>query len=86
MRVTAAHCIPQFVDNMRGRWLIRITHAEIDNVLTTRARSLLQLANDVENIRGQPLNPLKVCIQNRSRLSGLTQSKPRTAAKSAAGR
>ena len=86
MRVTAAHCIPQFVDNMRGRGLIRITHAEIDNVLTTRARSLPQLANDVENIRGQPLNPLKVCIQNRSRLSGLTQSKPRTAAKSAAGR
>ena len=86
MRVTAAHCISQFVDNMRGRGLIRITHAEIDNVLTTRARSQLQLANDGENIRGQPLNPLKVCIQNRSRLSGLTQSKPRTAAKSAAGR
>ena len=86
MRVTAAHCIPQFIDYMRGRGLIRITHAEIDNVLAARARSLLQLAYDVEDIRWKPLNPLKVCIQNRSRLSGLTQSKPRTAAKSAAGR
>lgn len=86
MRVTAAHCIPQFIDNMRRRGLIRITHAEIDNVLTTRARGLLQFPYDVENIRREPLNPLKVCIQNRSRLSRLTQSKPRTAAKSAAGR
>ena len=51
MRVTAAHCIPQFVDNMRGRGLIRITHAEII-MSSPRARSLLQLANDVENIRG----------------------------------
>ena len=86
MRIAAAHGLTKLIDNVRRRRLIRITHAEIDNVLTTRACSLLQLANDVENIRGQPLNPLKVCIQNRSRLSGLTQSKPRTAAKSAAGR
>ena len=86
MGVPATHCVSQFIDNMRGRWLIRITHPEIDDVLTTRAGDLLELANNIEDVRRQSLNPLKVCIQNCFRLSGLTQSNPRTAAKSAAGR
>ena len=52
------------------RWLVRITHAEIDDVLTTRAGDLFELANNIEDVRRQSLNPLKVCIQNCSRLSG----------------
>ena len=87
MGITAIYRIPQLVDNMLRRRLVRIAHAEIDNIFTTSAGSLLQLADDIENIRRQTLYTLKVCIQNIcSRLPDLAQSKPSTAARSDAGR
>ena len=87
MGITAIYRIPQLIDNMLRRRLVRIAHAEIDNIFTTSAGSLLQLADDIENIRRQTLYTLKVCIQNIcSRLPDLAQSKPSTAARSDAGR
>ena len=87
MGITTIYRIPQLIDNMLRRRLVRIAHAEIDNIFTTSAGSLLQLADDIENIRRQTLYTLKVCIQNIcSRLPDLAQSKPSTAARSDAGR
>lgn len=87
MGITAIYRIPQLVDNMLWRGLVRIAHAEINNIFTTSAGCLLQLADDIENIRRQALYTLKVCIQNMcSRLLGLAQSNPSTAARSDAGR
>ncbi len=87
MGITAIYRIPQLIDNMLRRRLVRIAHAEINNIFTTSAGCLLQLADDIENIRRQTLYTLKVCIQNIcSRLPDLAQSNPSTAARSDAGR
>ena len=87
MGISATYRIPQLVDNMLWRGLVRITHAEINNILATSAGSLLQLADDIEDIRRQTLYTVKVCIQNIcSRLTEPAQSNPSTAARSAAGR
>jgi hypothetical protein len=42
----------QFVDNMRGRGLIRVSHTKIDDILPSRSRALLKFTNNVKNIGG----------------------------------
>jgi hypothetical protein len=50
VRITSRDGIAQFVDNVRGRRLIGVTHTKINDVLTSSARSLLQLTYDVEDV------------------------------------
>ena len=52
MGITALGGLYQFVDNMLRRGLVRVAHAEVDNVFTSGTGLLLQVSNDVENIRG----------------------------------
>ena len=68
MSVAALRRLYQFVDNMlRGR-LVRITHAEIDDVLATRPCLSLQLIDNIENIRRQPLDAGKFFYHAGNRL------------------
>jgi hypothetical protein len=39
--------------------LVRISHPEVDDILTFFPGLLLQLVDNVENIRRKPLDPLK---------------------------
>ena len=56
MGVTTLGGLNQLVDDVLRRWLIRVTHAEINNILTTCPRRRLQLIDNIKNIRGQPLD------------------------------
>ena len=60
MGVAALGGFYQLVDNVCRRGLVRITHAEINDVFPGRTGLLLQVANDVENVRGEALNALKL--------------------------
>ena len=51
MRIAALYGFDQFLDNMRRRRLIRITHTEIDDIFTAGARLGLQIADDIEDVR-----------------------------------
>ena len=63
MGVTSLRRFDQFLDDvLRGR-LIRITHAEIDNVFPPRTGSGFQLIDDVEDIRWKAFNPGKIVFQ-----------------------
>jgi hypothetical protein len=48
--ITSGDGIAQFVNNVRGRRLIWVTHTKINDVLTSSARGLLQLTYDVEDV------------------------------------
>ncbi len=54
--VTALCRLDQLVDDVLRRGLVRITHAEIDDILASRARLRLQLIDNIENVRWQPLD------------------------------
>ncbi len=60
MGVRAIRRFTPFVDDNLWRSLVRITHAEIDNVFSRRPGLLFQITDDVENIRGEALNALKL--------------------------
>jgi hypothetical protein len=71
MGIAALHGFDQLSNNMRRRWLIRITHPKINNVLTPRSCCTLQGIGDTKDIGGKALNSLKFFVH------GLTQKKPR---------
>ena len=52
-------CLHQFVDDVRRRRQVRISHPEVDNVLSGPPRLHLQLGNDAEDIRRQSFNAFK---------------------------
>ena len=64
MGVTAARGFHHLVHDMARRGLVGIAHAKIDDVLASRARLLLQLSNDVEDIGRKTLDALKLFIHD----------------------
>jgi hypothetical protein len=56
MGIGALCGLDHLVDNMLGRRLVGIAHAEVDNVFATLARLRLQLVDDVEDVGGKPLD------------------------------
>jgi hypothetical protein len=42
--------------------LVWVPHAEINDVLTPSTRGLLQLSDDIEDVRGKTLDTLKMGI------------------------
>ena len=52
--------LDQFGNYMRGRGLIRISHAEVDYVFAGATGSEAQLADRVEDIRREPLDPWEI--------------------------
>ncbi len=44
-------CLNQFVDDVWRRWEVRVTHAEIDNILPGTPSLHLQIGNDAEDVR-----------------------------------
>lgn len=59
MSIAPLHGFSELGDDMRRRGLIRIPHAEIDDVLTPRTGLFLQLADDIEDIGGQAPDTLE---------------------------
>ncbi|MDC4225747.1 MAG: hypothetical protein MPW15_16225 [Candidatus Manganitrophus sp.] len=59
VRVAAARGLDELVDDVLRRRLVRVAHAEIDHVLAALTGLRLQLVDDVEHIRRQPLDSLK---------------------------
>ncbi|MNE22000.1 hypothetical protein D3C80_1151860 [compost metagenome] len=53
----------QFFDDMRRRWAIGITHAEIDNVFAAPTRSHFQFSSDIKNIRGETIDTRKTAFR-----------------------
>ena len=53
-------------DVLRG-WLIRVTHAQVDDVLTPRSCFLTHLTDNVENIGGQARNALEIRVHESLR-------------------
>ena len=58
----------QLVDDMLRRRLVRVAHAKIDNILTTRPCRGLQLIDNVENIRRQAFNAGKFFYHTDNRV------------------
>jgi len=56
MSVATPDGLDQLVNNMLGRRLIRIAHAEIDDVFTPRSRGFFQTISNTENIGWQTLD------------------------------
>src|SRR3989338_11586280 len=53
------HCLNELGDKVRRCRLIRVAHAEIDDVFSSPSRLLLQVIDDVEDIRREPLDALE---------------------------
>jgi hypothetical protein len=66
MGITPLRRLNQFSHNVLGRSLIRITHAEIYDILTTCSGCRLKFIDDGEDIRRQTLNPWKFYVQVKS--------------------
>ena len=60
--IAASDGLTQLFDNMCWCRLVWVAHTEIDNVLAPSARGLLQLSDDVEDVRGKTLDALKMGI------------------------
>src|SRR3989304_3380305 len=54
------HCLNELGDNVRRCRLIRVAHAEIDDVFSSPSRLLLQVIDDVEDIRRASLVSLEI--------------------------
>jgi hypothetical protein len=52
-----ARRLDELVDDRLGRGQVGIAHAEVHNVLARAARGRLQVVDDVEDVRGQPVDP-----------------------------
>ncbi len=64
MGIVALRHLNQLIDDMlRGR-LIRVTHAEIDNVLAAPAGREFQFVNLIEYVRWEPRDPRELFSQN----------------------
>ena len=68
MGVTTLCSLDELVNDVFRCRLIRITHAEINNILAARARGRLQLIDNIENIRGEPFDARKFFYHTGSRL------------------
>jgi hypothetical protein len=66
--IAALSGLDQLVDYVLRCRLVRVAHTEIDDVLTTRPRRRLQLIDNIENIRGQPLDAGKFFYHAGNRL------------------
>jgi hypothetical protein len=62
VRIAALRRLTQLLDDVGRGWLVRVTHAEINDVFPARTRSLLQFTNDVEDVGWKTLNALKMGI------------------------
>ena len=62
MRIAAPNRFPQLLDDVRRCRLVRVAHAEINYVLSTSARGLLQFTDDIEDVGRETLNALKMGI------------------------
>ena len=62
MRITPLDGLREFLDDVRGRGLIRIAHTKIDDVLPARPGCGLQFTDNVEDIGRQSLYALEVVI------------------------
>ena len=58
--VPPLHRLHQFLHDVRGRRLVRVAHAEVNDVLPPRARFPLQRIGDAEDVRRQPLDAREV--------------------------
>ena len=76
MGITAPCGLHQFVDDMLRRSLVRVTHAEIDDVLTRGPGLLLQVANDIENVGWEAFNPPKLVVHFLPALLGVVVATP----------
>ena len=56
MGVAALRRFAHFIDDVLGRGLIGVAHAEVDDVFTAAARRHFELAHLVKNIRWQALD------------------------------
>jgi hypothetical protein len=66
MSVAAPGGFNQFVDYMRWRRLIRISHTKVDDILPSSPRTLLEVTNNVKNIGGEALYALKLIVHDFS--------------------
>ena len=64
VRVTALRTLHQFVDNMCRRGLVRIAHAEIDDVLPRCPGLVFQVTDNVENVGGKTRNAPKLLVHD----------------------
>ena len=62
MGISALGGFYHLVDNMGGGRLIGVTHAEIDNIFARGPGLLLQVADNIENIRGEAFNTPKLVV------------------------
>ena len=60
MCIVTLGCFGQFIDNVLGRWLIRISHTKIDDIFSPRTGSRLQLIDNIEDIRRQTFDSWKI--------------------------
>ena len=52
--------LDQLVHDVLGGGLVRIAHAEVDDVLPLAPRLRLEVIDDGEDVGGQPLDPVEV--------------------------
>ena len=62
MGVPTVNSLGQFIHYVGWRGLIGIAHPEIDNVAAGRAGLLLEFTDDIENVRREALNALKLFL------------------------
>ena len=75
MRITALRRFTQFINDMLRRRLIRVTHTEVNNILTARSRSSFQFVNDIEDIGWQTLDALEIGVQQRGSHRALNKTR-----------
>ena len=63
MGILTAGRLDHLVDDMFWRWLVRITHAEVDNIFAAMTCLHLQVVDDAENVGRKPVNSGKFVIQ-----------------------
>ncbi len=64
--VRTLHGFDELVDDVPGRWSIRVAHAEVDDVLPAAAGGHLELGGDVENVRRKALDARKLRFRGGS--------------------
>ena len=64
MCIAALRRFYQLVDDVLRRRLIRVAHAEIDDVLASGAGPLLEIADDVEHVGRQPLDTPELIVHD----------------------
>ena len=60
MIFTLASGFNHFLDNVVGRWLIRVAHSKVDDVLALMPSFQLKALDLGEDVGGEPLQPVKI--------------------------